>query len=148
MRWRPLSAETCIEGAAAYQIRMVCRGRAVQIPRFLDSDARGILAIGESGCFENRRGQFCHALENGNGHSEGNLLWWLSSKTHLRRKFAEPDFQYRVCAVPSKRDAQSLESREMRKYVSRFGEVPPLNSAIPGRVSWIAELRAALRDIA
>lgn len=144
--WKPIAEPARGDEAAAYRVRLICASVPALIPRFLGVDHSGILALGESHHFDRRRRQFCRALRCGQGHSEGNLLWWLSLHSALLRQFPGASYEYSVCALRSKAEAKAMEAELIKEYVVEFGEVPPLNSAMPGRIQWIADVRATIRQ--
>ncbi len=76
---------------------------------------------------------FVRGLEHGRGHSEANLLHILEKSTPLKRVLPRRIYQYRFRPARNKADANKLEEGLIKRYVKRFGEVPPLNSAIPNR---------------
>lgn len=116
--------------AAVYEIRMTSIGGDPNpISRFLDADKRGLLTIGETGSMESRRKQFISAIEKHSNHSEGNLLYHLLRHTPLNKRFPNHRLEYRFYSETDK----AAEARLIKIYIRKFGEVPPLNSAIPDR---------------
>jgi hypothetical protein len=107
------------------------------VPRFLDVDKRGLLSIGETGNMESRRNKFINAVEKCSSHSEGNLLHYLLRYTPLNDRFPNHHIEYRYRGEDDKGTAKAAETRLIKAYIREFGEVPPLNSAIPDRYgSW------------
>ncbi len=66
-------------------------------------------------------------------HSEANLLHRLQKSTRLKRCFPEAEYQYSFRAARTESQAKRIEEALIKSYVKRYGEVPPLNSAIPNR---------------
>ncbi len=132
--WKPLDAEVRHTGAGAYEVRMV-RGKdkAVPISRFLARDPDGLLVIGETSRIEHRRNRFVRGMNKGGGHSEGNLLHVLIERSPLNQRFPGYRLQFRYYRVADKVEAQRVQEQLIKQYICRFGEVPPLNSAIPDR---------------
>lgn len=82
---------------------------------------------------ERRRRQFVAAMNVGRGHSEMNLLWRLQKQSMLKHRFPSARYEYCFQNVASVEEAKAVERHLIKSYVLFFGEVPPLNSAIPGR---------------
>jgi len=137
--WRKLETSTIFNGPGVYKIRLLIEGNPLTIPRFLGEDRSGLLSIGVSGNLEYRRQQFITGLRKGRRHSEGNLLYLLKRYAALERKVGPCSFHYAFCSSNHRRTAEHLEGKLIKQYVKRYGEVPPLNSAIPDRynaASW------------
>jgi hypothetical protein len=62
-----------------------------------------------------------------------NLLWLLQKQSMLGSVFPSAHYEYCFRVVSSVDKAKSAELQLIKSYVLCFGEVPPLNSAIPGR---------------
>ncbi len=140
-RWRSLGTKTLYGGAGTYELRMVhtVRGKTqpVPIPRFLQRDNRGLLLIGVTARIETRRKQFICGVERCHGHSEGNLLHLLTKYTPLTKQLPDYQLEFRYHPATDQREAELAEEQSIKRYVRRFGEAPPLNSAIPNRYeSW------------
>jgi len=133
--WTDIEKTSGWNGPAIYRVRMLAGGRPVSIPRFLAKDRSGIVSIGMTGRMEERRRQFLSGFRRGRGHSEANLLHLLLKHTSLQRSFGRFELQYRFKSVSSRVAATTAEAKELIRYVKRYGEVPPLNSALPGRYS-------------
>ena len=89
---------------------------------------------------ESRRKQFIYAVEKGSGHSEGNLLYLLLRHSPLKARFPNHRVEFRFRPETDKQAANAAEARLIKAYIREFGEVPPLNSAIPDRYgSWDPE---------
>lgn len=106
------------------------------IDRFLGKDKEGILAIGKTKNLRDRIEEFYKAKDNGNLHSEGRTLFLI--KEEFEHKFRNQSIYYFYKKV-GERELERRESEEIKKYVETFGEVPPLNSAIPKKENWITE---------
>ncbi len=132
-RWREVEDSAEHKGPAVYRIRIKIGGHPAHLRRFLDTDAAGILSVGMTGNMDARRKQFIRGLARGAGHSEGNLLWLLVRYSRLRRKLGSFVLQYQYASTRSREAAGRFETTLLKKYVKRFGEVPPLNSVIPSR---------------
>ena len=120
---------------AVYKVRLVSRQSGiVAINRFLGTDKKGILMIGMTKNMERRRNQFFLGKDKGSrGHSEGYLLFLLEEYSQIKTKFGAIQCQYRFQEMKNGDRAKDKESRLIKEYVKRYGEVPPLNSAIPNR---------------
>ena len=132
-RWSDLTARCPQNGPAVYEIRVCASGIPLRVGRFLRTDMRGILCIGMTTNVRRRIRDFIKGLSRGLGHSEANLLHRLEQATALGRLIWRRSYEYRFIAVDSKTEACRLEERLIKRYVKRFGEVPPLNSVIPNR---------------
>jgi len=80
-----------------------------------------------------RHRAFIQGLRRGRGHSEANLLHQLEKSTQLNQLLPRRAYQYRFRPVRSSADARTIDERLIKRYLKQFGEVPPLNSAIPNR---------------
>ena len=129
--WTEITEPANYNGAAVYEIRIVERGKPAIINRFLGSDNRGIIVIGMSTKMENRRRNFIYGMNQGRRHSEMNLLFRIRKFMSFNQRFSKPVFQYKFFKVTSKEEAKRGESCLIKAYIKKFGEVPPLNSAIP-----------------
>ncbi len=132
-RWCPLDHPCGHNGAAVYQVRLLRSRRPLPIGRLLRRDPAGLLCIGMTADMQRRRRAFVQGLKRGRGHSEANLLHQLEKSTPLKRLMPRRVYQYRFRTTSNRLDAQRLEERLIKRYVKQFGEVPPLNSAIPNR---------------
>jgi hypothetical protein len=66
-------------------------------------------------------------------HSEGNLWYFVDKFSHIRQNLGSPSLEYRFRSRESKAEAKATQDEMLKDYVIRFGELPPLNSAIPAR---------------
>jgi hypothetical protein len=134
-RWkfRPIELPTGYSGPATYKIRLVADDVVVSIPRFFREDGSGVLQIGVTNNLENRRRRFVRGLAIGTGHSEANLLHMLERHSALRRIFRNARYEIAYRMADLRKSAATKEELLLKAYLFRFGEVPPLNSAIPRR---------------
>ena len=132
-RFRPIDEPTGHRGPAVYKVRLLADGEVQPIARFMGTDRSGILQIGVSGGFEGRRKQFVSGLARCNGHSEANLLHMLLKQRGFRRRIGRFELEIAFQAHRTKQAAVRAEETLIRAYLHRFGEVPPLNTAIPNR---------------
>ena len=143
VEWIEIAEPANYNGSAVYEIRIVERGEPAIIDRFLASDDRGIISIGMTTMMETRRRKFVSGMTRGRSHSEGNLLFRIRQFAPFDQKFPKPVLQYKFFKVKSKEEADRMEGHRIKAYVRKFGEVPPLNSAIPKRYDedgWQEEL--------
>jgi len=120
------------EGSAIYKISLKNR----TIERFLEKDTDGILVIGKTKKLKRRIKHFYKALEIGKRHSAGRTLFLIKEK--FDRKFKYPSLWYSYKKV-NECDLDDAEAEEIKQYMKVFGEVPPLNSAIPQKKKWVEE---------
>ena len=133
--WRELEKleQEVYDGPAVYRIRICDSGKIVSIQRFLDSDDRGLLCIGKATHLKKRLGQF----KRRRNHSEAELLSILEEHTSLSARYPNGEHEYSYIEVKNPGEENKLEEKYIKAYVKRFGETPPLNSAIPYRdCSW------------
>jgi hypothetical protein len=122
------------QGAAIYKVRLTnANHNPFSLERLLKVDDQGIICIGETGNMKRRRAQFLSAINGANGHSEMNLVYYLNEYTDFKKKFEDAKFQYCFCECTDKAESKSEEEKLIKVYFKEFGEVPPLNSAIPNR---------------
>lgn len=145
-QWLKLEQPSGHHGPALYEIRAVRDNSPLQVQRLLGPDPSGVLAIGETRAFEERRLQFRSGVRNGAGHSEANLIWVLRRTSAVRTLLRDSMLEYRFFAARTKAAAIALEKGRLWKYARKFGEVPPFNSSFPGRSEKIAEHRRAARQ--
>lgn len=105
--------------------------RPKAIPRFLGNDEERVLFIGQSSRLKGRLNDFLGSMAGGNGpHVEGDLIYILNREIH-DLNLQDVMFSYKV--MPTQEAAENEEQSLIKRYVQRFGEVPPINSAIPNR---------------
>lgn len=132
--WQTIESASSYNGPAVYELRMTnCNRNPISIPRFLSSDYRGLLSIGETGSMDKRRKQFINAIAKCSGHSEGNLFYYLLRYSPIMERFPDYQLEYRFYPKVDKSSAKIEEAKLIKTYICEFGEVPPLNSAIPNR---------------
>jgi hypothetical protein len=136
-----------IEGRADYQwpgvykIRIVDEHNApVVIGRFLATDKGGLLAIGESKNVAHRLKQFYRAF-NGKEfkHSVANRFFIVRYALITAKSTFNIDFlEFTAFRLANKAAAQAEEERLLKKYFKTYGELPPLNGAMPEKnnISW------------
>jgi hypothetical protein len=107
--------------------------KAIAINRFLGTDKKGILSIGKAAGMEKRRRKFLSGLRGHKVHSEAHLLFLLAKYSRLQPRHRDRQYQLRFLALESRHQAKKKESELIKDYVKRYGEVPPLDSAIPNR---------------
>jgi hypothetical protein len=124
-----------------YSIRLIDAPSETPIPigRFLRTDENGTLLIGVSGDLGDRLCKFYHSyLEDARTHSEGRRLHLVRMVCEYEEKiYPNSSMQFRVKRIPDKEEAKHEEERLLKSYFKRFGELPPLNSAMgKRRVLW------------
>ena len=82
---------------------------------------------------ERRRKQFISGEQRCQGHSEGNLLFLLKKYSPFKAKHDNSKYEYHFQKVGTTDEAKKKETKLIKDYVKQYGEVPPLNSAIPDR---------------
>jgi hypothetical protein len=108
-------------------------GNACKLGRLLKADNEGIMCIGHTRQMEQRRAQFVSAINRASGHSEMNLVYYLKAYTNFSNRFKDTNFQYSFCKCSGVDESKKKEEKLIKSYFKEFGEVPPLNSAIPNR---------------
>lgn len=131
--WHSIDEASPHRGPATYKIRLVSDGRARAIPRFFGPDAAGILAIGKATNMQSRRRRMGRGAARGRGHSEMNLLAILGQHAAPSAMLSGAQYEVAYCVCETVEDAEYAEQLLLKKYLLTFGELPPLNSAIPGR---------------
>jgi len=132
-KWKKIDEKSGYDGFVVYKIRLYdkkCK-QPITLRRFFGMDRKGILAIGRTKNIERRRKQFYKGINDGAGHSEGNLLRQSYSPC-FESKYPNTNYEFQYSF---KRDGRKkkTEEIEIKKYFKKHGEVPPLNSAIPNR---------------
>jgi hypothetical protein len=113
---------------AIYRIQI----KDIIIPRCLNNDSNGILAIGQTTNLNERYDDIITSLEKWNGHSEAILAHYIYTYSdQFWQKYIDKKV-ISVCYYKSDNLDQD-ETREIIRYIKDFGEPPPFNSAIPGR---------------
>lgn len=132
--WKKIEEKTEHTKPTVYKVRLVRKGNPVLINRFLGKDEGGILFIGSTENMERRRDQFERGLERIHGHSGANLLHLLRENAGFKLEIDRLEYRFKRM---SKKRIKVGEEMLIKEYVRKYGEVPPLNSAIPNkRGSW------------
>ena len=132
--WKKITERCPHVSYAVYRIafaKAIDPFQSVPIPRFLGTDEQGILSIGMSRQMERRRTNFVNGP-----HSEGILYRILQKYCRISEVFPDVICVYSYTPMETEEAAISLERHSIKKYLMRFGEVPPLNSAIPDRYNY------------
>jgi hypothetical protein len=102
--------------------------------RFLGIDKRGLLYVGERANMESARKDIVTGIENWHKHMAGIMIHILRKYSRFFRRYHSfSRLEYRFEQHQSKDSRKRREEQLIKKYVCKFGEVPPLNSAIPNR---------------
>lgn len=120
-----------------YEIAVVnAKGKPIPIARLAGVDKSGLLYIGRSG-FRNQKTKRTitkRIKEFLNGpHSGGetyDIAFKVLSKT---QKFSKHRLKVRASILPD-RQIIPKETKLLKKYFLKYGELPPLNSSIPCKV--------------
>ena len=132
--WLNINDKCNYQGPAVYKVRLAdTNGNACKLGRLLTTDDEGIMCIGHASNMKQRKAQFLTAIRKAYGHSEMNLVYYLEKYTGFKKKFKEVQFQYCFCKCSDVAKSKSQEEQLIKAYFKKFGEVPPLNSAIPHR---------------
>lgn len=103
------------------------------IDRLLGQDKQGILAIGKSNDLKKRLKQFYKGFTEGKSHSEGKTLHLIMKNNPKWGEEIIDKLEFTYTVTKTEEEAIKLEEKEIKTYFKKFGEVPPLNSAIPGK---------------
>lgn len=136
MRWTPwknVERPADHRGPAVYRIRLARRRRALAVARFLDTDASGLLALGSTADMEARRRDFLTGLRRCSRNPEGSLLHLIEVHSLFHQKYRGCEYEYSFCKTATRFDARVAERKLHKTYFKTFGEVPPMNAALPGR---------------
>lgn len=133
--WKDLTKKSNHREAAIYKIRLVDeKNKPVPIERFLCKDEEAVLCIGSTNNMERRLTRFKYSRKTGKGgHSEASLMFLLEKFCSFKQKYKNYKLQYRFWKQKSEAKTKKEEEKLIKKYIKRFGEVPPLNSAIPNK---------------
>lgn len=129
-RWQGVYAVRLIEAQSE---------KPIPIGRFLAIDEKGILLIGTSNDVGGRLGKFYHSyLEDARTHSEGRRLHLVRMLSRFEEEiYPGASMQFNVKRISDKEHAKNEEEKLLKSYFVRFGELPPLNSAVgKKRVLW------------
>src|SRR5437588_22795 len=94
-------------------------------------DPSGLMAIGETENFEDRRRDLINSVECCYGHSEGNFFRYLCLFTRLPEVYPDCRLQYAFRRTESKKQAEQWEE-EVKAYIIRRAQLPILNRQLPG----------------
>jgi hypothetical protein len=136
--WKPLDEGyfQAEDSCGIYEIRIVDGdGTAIPVPRMGGIDPVGILYIGKSGVttaksprtLAKRLGEF---FWSGRPHSGGETFDQMVPL--LRRRLGKFQLQYRVVRLHDEA-IDTQEKRQIRRYFQKYCELPPGNSAFPGK---------------
>ena len=132
--WQSVYDRTEYRDAAVYKVRIInARGEPFKIGRLFRTDSEGILNIGQTSSMEQRRRQSVTGIQEANGHSSMNLIYYLSTHTEFKQLFNEHQIQFSFLKCKDKQEAVEKEYDLIKTYFKKYGEVPPLNSALPKR---------------
>ena len=132
--WFNIDDKCDYRGPAVYKVRLTnANGNACTLERLLRADEEGIMCIGRASDMKQRNAQFLTAIKAAYGHSEMNLVYYLNGYTDFKKKFKDGQFHYCFCKCADVAESKSEEEKLIKSYFLKFGEVPPLNSAIPKR---------------
>lgn len=119
-----------------YKIRIAdASGRPIPIGRTCGTDAEGILYVGRSGFASQRTARTVarrlrefqkERHSGGQTYSQAKRVYDRSKRLRGHRMFAS------AVALPDSKIEQA-ERKALRGYFEEFGELPPLNSAFPGK---------------
>lgn len=95
------------------------------INRAIGIDKLGSLTIGESCNLRKRINTFlgCASGRIPKGHMAG----WRYNQLSLSRAFPLEELWCKWVVAETKEEAYAIEGQELRKYVNKHGELPPLN---------------------
>jgi hypothetical protein len=124
-----------------YSVRLIDAPSEAPIPigRFLRADETGTILIGVSDDLGDRLSKFYHSyLEDARTHSEGRRFHLVRMLCKFEEEmYPNASMQFRVKRIPDVEQAKYEEERLLKSYFKRFGELPPLNSALgKKRVLW------------
>ncbi len=133
-KWADISQRTDND-CTVYKIRFIAEsGKPIIIKRFFAEDREGILSIGKTTNMERRRTEFLRGYERFiTGHVAGRLLYFLKQQQFFKDHFSNCQCQYCFKSCAFSEEAVRIEKKLIIEYVCKYGEVPPLNSVIPGR---------------
>ena len=119
-----------------YQIRAIdYRSKPISIPRINATDRTGIIYFGRSGNkSQNSKRTIAKRLKEflKPHHSGGQTYLVVKHVVRNNRKFRGLRLQVRAMILSFKKISKA-EQNVIHKYLLDFGELPPCNSAIPGK---------------
>lgn len=113
-----------------YQIRAVTSsGKPIPVCRLVGVDPLGTVYIGRSGfasgrSIANRIGEFVRQQ-----HSGGVTYARAKEGPDRTPAYSRHSLQVRAKVLFTKKEIESAESRALQEYFSKYGELPPCNSA-------------------
>jgi len=121
-----------------YKIQITdTKGNPRKIERFLGTDREGILGIGNSSNIGDRIVDFFKANEGTYGrHSVGSRAFLIRAFMNLqitnfgRNIYGNSHLMFAAYRVNTKEEAEIAEEALLKEYFLRYGELPPLNSAL------------------
>ncbi len=132
--WLNIDGKCNYQDPAVYKVRLIgASGNRCQLNRLLKADKEGIMCIGSTGNMKQRRQKFLSGVNRAKDHSEMNLVYYLKAYTNFPNRFKDTNFQYSICECSDVAESKKEEEKLIKSYFKEFGEVPPLNSAIPKR---------------
>lgn len=137
--WKPLEEEyfQAEDSCGIYEIRIVDGDdTAIPLHRVGGIDRVGILYIGKSGVSTARSPRtLAKRLEeffwSGRPHSGGETYELMIPQ--LRRRLGKFQLHYRVMLLDDE-DIETQEKQQIQGYFQEYGELPPCNSAFPGKL--------------
>ena len=132
--WLPIYDQIDYCGPAVYKVRVSdAAGESFKLGRLFKADENGILSIGQSGNMKQRRKNAVSGIQGATGHSSMNLMYYLYTFTKFGQHFSGHQLQFSFSKCENKDKAESVEHDLIKNYFKEYGEVPPLNSAMPKR---------------
>ncbi|MBN9121872.1 MAG: hypothetical protein J0I06_22480 [Planctomycetes bacterium] len=132
MEWFELQYMSACYAPACYRLRLVNGdGQPIPIPSLTGGNPSGVVNIGETENFEQRRGDLLRGVTRAEGHSAGNLFRYLCLFGGLHDSHPGCRLQYSYHPAPSKVVAGEWEASAMKEYIIRFGMLPLLNRQLP-----------------
>ena len=123
-----------------YQIRLAEGACATPINRLLDIDVLGLLGIGETVDLARRLKEFYKAVNEQRimKHSAGDrlLFIYIFCFSSWEAKYKNSKLQFNYMKLSNKNKAQSEESKLLKEYFIKYGELPPLNNYMPDKSNW------------
>jgi len=118
-----------------YKIRLVDSERnPIKIGRFLTCDNDGIIAIGHSKSVDQRIKQFLSAIHGKEfKHSVANRLFLIIYISNIgeHSSTGNSKIEFAALRLKDKSEAKWEEERLLKTCFKEFGELPPLNGALP-----------------
>lgn len=138
--WFELNDQTHWPGdLGIYRIRLAnASGTPFSLGRVCAADPDGIVYIGRSGCLDGKKkrtlGQRLQEFVYEGSHSGGWTFWQAKHIFQALGCFADHRLFASVVTLSGLRaEIVSAEASAVRAYFNAFGELPPFNSAFPGK---------------